>query len=67
MILIASNLGTYYTLLSLSILLHSLNEISMILGLIDWICGNVLDNNNRTNEYWTSNYLKWVDLLLYGY
>lgn len=67
MILIASNLGTYSTLLSLSILLHSLNEISMILGLIDWICGNVLDNNNKTNEYWTSNYLKWVDLLLYGY
>jgi hypothetical protein len=67
MILIASNLGTYSTLLSLSILLHSLNEISMILGLIDWICGNVLDNNNKTKEYWTSNYLKWVDLLLYGY
>jgi hypothetical protein len=67
MILIASNLGTYSTLLSLSILLHSLNEISMILGLIDWICGNVLDSNNKTKEYWTSNYLKWVDLLLYGY
>lgn len=57
------SLGTASTLSSFSILIQSLNEKSIVLGLTDWIETNDFDNNSKINEYWTSNSLFWVDLL----